>query len=137
MSRPVPFGVADVGIALLLVYPDLPRLPQFGQFRRVTFKNPFTDRATGLHLLRPDNDVAGRRALTARPVPDLPHAHQLEEGPACAPSRPGVGEPRRRHLLIAGSMSAGLFSYTLTLALTNTGSKPSPRRAALECQGVL
>src|ERR1017187_4883808 len=50
-SRKVSVDRADVGIRQLLVSPGLLRLPRLGQFRRVAFTNPFTDRGAELGLL--------------------------------------------------------------------------------------
>jgi hypothetical protein len=50
-SRKVSADRADLGIRQLLVSPGLLRLPRLGQFRRVAFTNPFTDRGAELGLL--------------------------------------------------------------------------------------
>jgi hypothetical protein len=50
-SRKVSVDRADLGIRQLLVSPGLLRLPRLGQFRRVAFTNPFTDRGAELGLL--------------------------------------------------------------------------------------
>jgi len=61
-SRKVSVDRTDLGIRQLLASPGLLRLPRLGQFRRVAFTNPFTDRAG---MIRPH---PGARA----PPPEAP-----------------------------------------------------------------
>jgi len=79
-SRKVSVDRADLGIRHLLVSPGLLRLSRLGQFRRVAFTNPFTDRGADLRLLNLSRPPHSRRPLTRDAVSRL--AERPRSGPA-------------------------------------------------------
>lgn len=78
-SRKVSVDRADLGIRQLLVSPGLLRLPRLGQFRRVAFTNPFTDRGAELGLLNLPRPPRSCRPLAGDAVSKL--AKRPRSGP--------------------------------------------------------